>query len=393
MNARLLTRGGFIDKLGAGIYTFLPLGLRVMKKIENIIREEMSAIGGQEILMPALQPKANWLATGRWDNLDVLFKLNGADDKEYALGATHEEVIVPLFTKFISSYKDLPVSAYQIQTKFRNEKRAKSGLLRGRQFTMKDLYSFHADEKDLDGYYEKAAEAYWKIFSRVGIKEKTRFTLASGGTFAKYSHEFQTIADAGEDTIYVCKNCVLAINKEIKDETPVCPACKGSEFEIKKAIEVGNIFKLKTKYSAPFNLKFKDANGKDQMVIMGCYGIGVDRLMGTAVEISNDRHGIIWPRNIAPYFAHLIVLDIDDNEVKKYADTVYRALQKEKIEVLFDDRNLSAGAKFKDADLIGIPCRLTISARTGGKIEVKKRAKEEINLLSLNEVIELISGA
>lgn len=392
LNARLLTRAGFVDKLGAGIYTFLPLGLRVMEKIANIIREEMNAIGGQEILMPALQPKANWQVTGRWDELDVLFKLKSGDSKEYALGATHEEIVAPLLGKFISSYKDLPISVYQIQMKFRNEKRAKSGILRGRQFLMKDLYSFHADNNDLDAYYEKVKEAYWKIFERVGIKEKTYLTLASGGTFSKYSHEFQTIADAGEDTIYVCKNCALAINKEIKDETPACPACKRSEFETKKTIEVGNIFKLKTKYSAPFNLKFKDSDGKDQTVIMGCYGIGIDRLMGTAVEAHNDKNGIIWPRNIAPYFAHLIVIDINDKEIKKQADTVYETLLKAKIEVLFDDRNLSAGVKFKDSDLIGIPWRLAISARTGGRIEVKRRAEEKSGLFDLNNVINLMKG-
>jgi len=392
LNAQLLMRAGFVDKLSAGVYTMLPLGLRVMKKIENIIREEMNAIGGQEMLMPALQPKANWITTGRWDGFDVLFKLKGADDKEYALGATHEEVITPLFTKFISSYKDLPVAAYQIQTKFRNEKRAKSGLLRGRQFTMKDMYSFHSTEKDLDAYYEKAAEAYWKIFSRVGIKDKTHFTLASGGTFAKYSHEFQTITDAGEDIIYICKKCALAVNKEIKDETPKCPECGTSEFETKKAIEVGNIFKLKTRYSEPFNLRFKDAEGKEQVVAMGCYGIGLDRLMGTVVEVSNDKNGIIWPANIAPFLVHLIVLDIDDKEAKKQADEVYGALLKANIEVLYDDRDQSAGAKFKDSDLIGIPWRLVISARTAGKIEVKERASDEIKLLDLNGAVKLIRG-
>lgn len=391
MNAQLLTRAGFVDKLAAGVYTMLPLGLRVMKKIENIIREEMNAIGGQEILMPALQPKANWVTTGRWDGFDVLFKLKGADDKEYALGATHEEVITPLFTKFISSYKDLPVAAYQIQTKFRNEKRAKSGVLRGRQFTMKDLYSFHATEEDLDEYYEKARGAYWKIFSRVGIKEKTHFTLASGGTFAKYSHEFQTITDAGEDTIYVCKKCSLAINKEIKIETPNCPECGTSDFETKKAIEVGNIFKLGTRYTEPFNLKFRDVEGKEKLAVMGCYGIGLDRLMGTAVEISNDANGIIWHKNIAPFQAHLIGLDLDNENIRSTAEKLYKSLLNANIEVLYDDRGLSAGAKFKDSDLIGIPVRLVVSKKTGDKIEIKERAKEKTNLMNLSEVINRLN--
>jgi prolyl-tRNA synthetase len=391
-NARLLTRAGFIDKLSAGVYTFLPLGLRVMKKIENIIREEIDAIGGQEIMMPALHPKNIWDATGRWESLDVLFKLKGSDDKEYALGATHEEVIVPLLAKHILSYKDLPAYVYQIQVKFRNEKRAKSGILRGRQFLMKDLYSFHADEKDLDEYYEKAKEAYWKIFSRVGIKNKTYLTLASGGTFSKYSHEFQTITDAGEDIIYICQKCRLAINKEIlKDENPVCPECQNNDFEIKKSIEVGNIFKLGTNYSEPFDFKFRDSAGNAKNVIMGCYGIGLDRLMGTAVEASHDKNGIIWPENISPFRAHLIVLDAESSAAKKNAENLYGSLLKADIEVLYDDRNLSAGVKLKDSDLMGIPLRIVVSARTGDKFEVKKRAEREGALLDLDDVIKLTS--
>lgn len=394
LNAQLLTRAGFVDKLAAGIYTHLPLGLRVINKIGNIIRHEMNAAGAQEILMPALQPKANWQVTGRWDKLDVLFKLKGGDNKEYALGATHEEVIVPLLGKYIFSYKDLPVYIYQIQAKFRNEKRAKSGILRGRQFLMKDLYSFHADAKDLDNYYEKIKGAYWKIFDSAGIKEKTYLTLASGGTFSKYSHEFQTVTEAGEDTIYICKKCRLSINKEIlADINPVCPECQSEEFEVKKAIEVGNIFKLMEKYSAPFNLKFKDSDGKEKTVLMGCYGIGLDRLMGTAVEVSNDKNGIIWPKNIAPFSAHLVSLKSEDESVKRQAENIYHALQKAKIEVLYDDRNLSAGTKLKDSDLIGIPLRLVVSDRNKGKIEVKERVKKEINLLNLNEAIELIKGS
>lgn len=393
LNAQLLTRAGFIDKLAAGIYTHLPLGLRVINKIGNIIREEMNVVGGQEILMPALQPKANWQVTERWDELDVLFKLKGGDSKEYALGATHEEVVVPLLLKSISSYKDLPVSVYQIQTKFRNEKRVKSGILRGRQFLMKDMYSFHADEKDLSNYYEKLKVAYWNIFERVGIKKKTYLTLASGGTFSKYSHEFQTTTDAGEDLIYICKKCHLSINKEILEGVnPVCPECQSEEFEIKKAIEVGNIFKLNTKYSTPFNLRFKDRNGKEKIVIMGCYGIGLDRLMGTVVEVYNDKNGIIWPANIAPFRAHLILLKPDDAAVKKEAENIYEALQKASIEVLFDDRNLSAGMKFKDSDLIGIPFRLVVSDKNKGKIEVKRRVEEKSELLDLNNVIKLVSG-
>jgi len=391
LNAQLLTRAGFVDKLAAGIYTHLPLGLRVINKIGNIIREEINAIGGQEILMPSLQPKANWEVTGRWDDLDVLFKLKGDDKKEYALGATHEEVIVPLLGKFISSYKDLPKYVYQIQTKFRNEKRAKSGILRGRQFLMKDLYSFHVSNDDLDVYYEKAKEAYWKIFERTGIKEKTYLTLASGGTFSKYSHEFQTITEAGEDIIYICKKCHLSINKEIlADVNPVCPECQCEDFDVKKAIEVGNIFKLNTKYSAPFNLHFKDLDGKEKIPVMGCYGIGLDRLMGTVVEVCNDKNGIIWPASIAPYSVHLLCLENDNEEIRKNAENIYASLLKANIEVLYDDRNLSAGIKFKDSDLIGLPLRLVVSARSGKMVEAKRRDTEKADLISAASALNLV---
>lgn len=402
MNASLLLRAGFIDKLAAGIYTFLPLGLRVLNKIENIIREEINKAGGQEILMPALHPKENWQKTGRWESFDALFKLKGSNKKEYALGATHEEILVPLAKKHISSYKDLPCYIYQVQAKFRDEARAKSGLLRGRQFLMKDLYSFHADEKDLAGYYEKIKDVYWKIFERAGIKDKTYLTLASGGTFSKYSHEFQTVASAGEDTIYICEKCRLAVNKEIvKDENPVypvrnaisngvCPECQNDKLKAEKAIEVGNIFKLGAKYSAPFDLKFIDNAGKESAVVMGCYGIGLDRLMGTIVETNNDENGIIWPKNIAPYQVHLLLLSPQEKEIKEKADLIYNALLKSDIEVLYDDRNLSAGIKLKDSDLIGIPLRLVISGKTKEKIEVKGRAGKEAKLMSLKEAIAYV---
>ena len=359
INAILLTRGAFIDKLAAGIYTFLPLGLRVLRKIENIIREEMTAIGGQEILMPALQPKENWDKTDRWNHFDALLKLKAFGDKDFGLGPTHEEVVSPLAKKIVLSYKDLPLYLFQIQTKFRNEARAKSGLLRGREFSMKDLYSFHAAQEDLDNYYQQAIAAYFKIFERCGLK--TYLTAASGGAFSKYSHEFQTVSEAGEDTIFICQNCAnFAINKEIKNETPACPACGGMGFEEAKAIEVGNIFKLGTRFSEPFDLKFKKVNGQETLVIMGCYGIGPGRVMGTIVETHHDKRGIIWPESVAPFKAHLLALG-DDENVKKETDALYDKLNETGIEVLYDDRSLPAGAKFAEADLIGIPYRLVIS--------------------------------
>jgi len=388
VNAILLTRAGFIDKLAAGVYSYLPLGLCVLRQIENIIREEMLAMGGQEILMPVLHPRENWEKTGRWDSLDVLFKLKAVGDKDFALGPTHEEVVAPLAKKLVLSYKDLPLYLFQIQTKFRNEPRAKSGLLRTREFLMKDLYSFHTSEKDLDSYYQKMTAAYFKIFERCGLKEKTYLTLATGGTFSKYSHEFQTVCEAGEDTIYICQNCQnLAINAEIKNETPSCPACSGMEFEEAKAAEVGNIFKLGTKYAAPFELKFKDKDGSEKTVVMGCYGAGPSRIMGTIVEASHDKNGIIWPESVAPFKYHLLALG-EDAKIKKAADGLYEKLNEQGTEVLYDDRELAAGAKFAEADLIGIPYRLVISEKTLEKdsVEIKKRSEKETRFIKIADL-------
>jgi prolyl-tRNA synthetase len=383
LNAQLLAKGGFVDKLMAGVYSVLPLGLRVMKKIENIIREEMNAIGGQELYLPSLHPKENWEKTGRWETMDDLYKVKDASEREFALGSTHEEVISPLVKKYVSSYRDLPFAAYQIQNKFRMELRAKSGLLRGREFIMKDLYSFHLSQEDLDEYYEKAKQAYKNIFERVGIGEKTFVTFASGGSFSKYSHEFQTLASAGEDTIYICEKCNLAVNKEIKHETPKCPDCQRENFREEKAVEVGNIFKLGTKYSAPFGLSVKDEKGEDKMVVMGCYGIGLQRLLGTVVEVHHDEKGIVWPEATAPFQAHLISLGKDEEAGKIYED-----LKKQGIEVLFDDRDASAGEKFADADLIGIPNRVVVSGKSlkNGGVEIKKRPEPESRIISTDDL-------
>lgn len=387
-NAQALIRAGFVDKVSAGIYTFLPLGLKVLHKINGIIREEINAVGGQEILMPALNPKENWQKTGRWDDLDVLFKLSGSDDKEYALGATHEEIVTPLGQKFTLSYKDLPFAVYQIQTKFRNEKRAKAGLLRGREFVMKDLYSFHASEEDLKEYYEKVKEAYVRIYDRLGLGDLTYLTYAAGGTFAKYSHEFQTVCENGEDTIYVCPKCHLAINDEIIAEQSSCPKCGSTVLETKKAIEVGNIFELKTKYSHAFDFTFKDQAEKSQEVLMGCYGMGPSRILGTIVEVCHDDKGIVWPKNVAPFSVHLISLKQNEE-----AEKIYQKLQKENIEVLYDDRdNVSPGEKFADADLIGCPYRLVVSQKTlsENKVEFKSRVSETSELVEIEKISEFL---
>jgi prolyl-tRNA synthetase len=355
----------------------------VLNKIRHIIIEEMEAISGQEISMPALAPRENWQTTGRWDDLDILFKISGSDNKEYALNPTHEEMITPLAKKFIFSYRELPFAVFQIQTKFRNEKRAKAGLLRGREFLMKDLYSFHSSQEDLDSYYELATRAYYNIFERLGLGDKTYLTYASGGSFSKYSHEFQTLTESGEDLIYICDKCRVAVNKEIISEQSVCPQCGNKELRETKAVEVGNIFKLGTRFSAPFSLNFQAADGSKQNVIMGCYGIGLSRILGTVVEVCHDEKGIIWPESIAPFRVHLISLNKNDE-----AEKIYQSLLDSGVEVLFDDRDLSAGEKFADADLIGCPYRLVVSEKSlaQGGVELKRRSNKESEIIDLDKI-------
>ncbi|MFA5841535.1 MAG: aminoacyl--tRNA ligase-related protein [Candidatus Paceibacterota bacterium] len=394
-NAKLLIRGGFVDKLQAGVYTYLPLGLRVLKKIENIIREEMNAAGGEELLMPSLHPKENWEKTGRWDSMDDLYKVADSSGRENALGPTHEEVVVPLAKQFISSYKNLPAAVYQFQNKFRMELRAKSGILRGREFIMKDLYSFHKDGDDLKRYYDVMKTSYKTIFNRVGIGDKTYLTFASGGSFSKYSHEFQTLTPAGEDTVYVCDKCHLAINEEIISEQKTCPDCGSDNLRAEKAVEVGNIFELKTKYSKPFNLTYKDESGSERDVIMGCYGIGLGRLMGTVVEVLSDESGIIWPDSIAPFQTHLLLLADAEGKAKAEAQKLYEALTKLGVEVLYDDReDKSAGEKFADADLLGIPYRVVVSGKSlaSGGIEVKRRNDTTAKMSTADEFLRLLSA-
>ncbi|MDP3244518.1 MAG: aminoacyl--tRNA ligase-related protein [bacterium] len=399
VNAKLLLRAGFVDKEMAGVYTFLPLGLRVLRKIEQIIREEIQAIGGQEILMPALQPKETWQTTGRWDDFDALYKVQSHYDQQFALGPTHEEVVVPLVKKFIQSYKDLPAYLFQIQTKFRDEPRAKSGLLRGREFGMKDLYSFHANQEDLDAYYEKVKQAYLKIFARLGLE--VLVTEASGGTFSKLSHEFQLLNEAGEDTVFYCASlaesrraCGWAQNKEIATvkQGDKCPAC-GKKIQKGQAVEVGNIFKLNTKYSAPFDLKFKDKDGQDKIVIMGCYGIGSTRLMGSIVEAHHDEQGVIWPATVAPFAVIIIPLAGKDESkrVEQTAKKIYQDLQDAGIEVIYDDRmDARAGEKFAEADLLGMPWRVVVSEKTLAKdaVELKRRGEEKIKLVEIKDVVK-----
>jgi len=388
INAKLLVQGGFVQKEISGVYNYLPLGLRVLTKIQNIVREEMNKIGGQEILMPAMTSEENWVTTGR-NTMDVLFHLKGQGDTNLVLNPTHEEVVTPLAQKYLFSYRDLPISVYQIQNKFRNEARAKSGLLRGREFNMKDLYSFHTDEEDLNRYYEIVKKAYFKIYQRIGLGDITVLTFASGGAFSQFSHEFQTLNENGEDTIYLCEKCHVAVNKEIIDTQKTCPECGNEKLKTVKATEVGNIFKLRTKFSKAFNFFYLDKDGQKKIIEMGCYGFGPSRVMGTIVEIYHDNKGIIWPESIAPYQINLIGLDLFDEKIKKQAEEIYQKLLDKNIEVLFDDReDVTAGNKFADADLIGIPTRLVISKRSleNGGIESKKRNQDKSEIISVDSI-------
>lgn len=338
--------------------------------------------------MPTLQPKENWMKTGRWDTVDDLYKVKDSSGREMALGPTHEEVVVPLVRKFVQSYHDLPVYVYQFQNKFRMELRSKSGILRGREFMMKDFYSFHLTEENLLDYYEKMKSAYFNVFNRVGLKESTHLTFASGGSFSKYSHEFQTVTSAGEDIIYVCATCGMAINKEIKEETKECPQCKGVDFTTEKSIEVGNIFILKSKFSKPFDFMIKDKGGENKEILMGCYGIGLGRLMGTVVEVHHDDKGIIWPKEVAPFQVHLLSLKKNEE-----AEKIYHSLQEKNIEVLYDDRDISAGEKFADADLIGIPWRIVVSEKSlkEGGVEVKRRDEERGKIVTESELLSCLN--
>ena len=396
INADLLTRAGFIHKTMAGVYSYLPLGLVVLRKIENVVREEMNAIGGQEILMSSFSPKQSWVTTGRWDGFDALFKVPAAGDAEYGLNPTHEEIVTPLVKNFVQSYKDLPFGAYQIQTKFRNEPRAKSGVMRGREFLMKDLYSFHVDQEDLDDYYEVVHGAYDKIFERLGLSDKTYYTYASGGSFSEFSHEFQVVLPQGEDSIFVSteaekKGKRIAINKEICEAGATeCPETGAKDFREESASEAANIFKLGTKFSEPFDLQYTDVEGKQYPIPMGCYGIGVSRLMGIVVEALADDDGMRWPENLAPAAVHIVpIAKTEDDDAYKQAVALYKKLINAGTSAIIDDRfKVSVGAKLADADLIGCPKRVVISPKTldAEGAEVKDRMTGEVTMQAISSL-------
>lgn len=380
---QLLIRAGLIDKaLSSGIYSLLPLGWRVYKKIENIIREEMNRIKAQELFMPTLQPKKLWEETARWKNYEPpLFVIKDRHEKLLCLGPTHEEVVTDLVRRYTTSYKDFPLYLYHIQNKFRNEMRPTGGVLRTREFMMKDLYSFHTTAKDLDDYYLKVIEAYKKIFQRCGLTVKV--IEASGGAIGgEVTHEFNMLCPTGEDKVLYCPKCDFAANIEVYQEKK-CKQC-GSVLQEGRGIENGHVFKLGTKYSQAMKLEFIDKFGKKQLVWMGCYGIGLQRLLATIVEVYHDDRGIIWPKSVSPFEAYFI--NIGANGQKIYQDLSKNA------SILWDDReNVSPGQKFSDADLLGIPARLVISPKTGDKIEWKERDKKELQLLTFEEVIKKLS--
>lgn len=390
---KFLAQAGYIDQLVAGVYSLLPLGVRVQRKIENIIREEMVGVGAQEVSLPALQPKSLWEKTGRWKTIDPpLFTVKDRHHKELALAPTHEEVVTDLVRRFISSYKELPLSIFQIQTKFRNEMRSTGGLLRVREFLMKDLYSFHPSEADLDKFYEQVIAAYKRIYARCGLVIKA--AEASGGTIGgKVTHEFTCLAETGEDKVIYCQDCDWAANFELGGQVTSCPKC-GGPVKNSRGIEIGHIFKLGQKYAKDLDLSYIDQAGKKQFVWMGCYGIGIGRLLATVVEAHHDERGIIWPPNLSPFPIHLLTIpQKGEARVIEVGKHLYTLLEKAGLDVLFDDREeVSAGSKLKDADLIGIPVRLVVSQKSlgAGGVEFSRRDGKETEILPVEKLAKKI---
>lgn len=388
-NAQLLIRAGYVYKVMAGVYAYTPLGLRVLEKIKQIVREEMNALNSQELIMSSLQRKETWLETGRWSDevVDVWFKSKLQDGTDVGFGWTHEEPIIEMLRTYLKSYKDLPISVYQFQTKLRNELRAKSGIMRGREFVMKDMYSVHATKEALDAYYEKVIDAYKRCYERLGIGEDTYVTFASGGQFTKFSHEFQTVCDAGEDYIYLHRDKNIAINEEVIDEAIIELGIVRDELERVKTAEVGNIFNFGTQKSEEMNLVFTGDDGREHYGYLGSYGIGITRVMGVVVEKFADDKGLVWPVNLAPAQVYLVQIGGDESRVK--ADQLYEELMSQGIEVIYDDRDERPGAKFADSELMGIPYRVTVSDRNmvENKYEYTPRNTGETELLTHDELL------
>ena len=393
-NARLLIQAGYVYKEMAGVYAYLPLGIQVIENIKQIIRQELAAVRSNELIMTGLQRKDVWEKTGRWsdDLVDIWFKSKLKDGTEVGFGWSHEEPIVEMMHQYIQSYKDLPVSVYQFQTKLRNELRAKSGIMRGREFIMKDMYSFHSSATDLEGYYNSTIEAYNRIFERLGIGDDTYVTFASGGAFTKFSHEFQTICEAGEDTIYLHREKNIAINEEVIDEAITELGIRREELEMVKTAEVGNIFNFGTQKTDDMGLFYTDTEGKQQSLHIGSYGIGVTRVMGVIAEKLSDDRGIVWPESIAPFRVYLARLG-EDGLVSQVADSLYEKLQADGVTVLYDDSSKRPGEKLADADLIGLPHRIVVSAKTveAGQFEYKRRTSNQTEMLGYDELKKILT--
>ena len=382
-NAQLLIRAGFVHKEMAGVYAYLPLGFKVLENIKGIVREEMDAVGGQEMIMTSLQRKELWEVTDRWsdEKVDVWFKSTLKSGAEVGFGWSHEEPITDMMKNFINSYRDLPAYVYQFQTKLRNELRAKSGIMRGREFVMKDMYSYNLDEATHKAFYDSVIEAYLRIFNRVGLGDRTFLTFASGGAFTQFSHEFQTISDVGEDLVYLHREKKIAINKEVlTDEVLGQLGVTRDELEEVKSIEVGNIFNFGGIKSKELGLFYKNDADEEIPVHLGSYGIGITRLMGTIVEIFSDEKGIVWPEAVAPFKIHLVALGKPGDDVSKAADALYDELTKKGVSVLYDDREVRAGEKFADSDLMGMPTRIVVGKQSleKGTFEVVTRATGEV---------------
>lgn len=388
-NAQLLIRAGFVYKVMAGVYAYTPFGLKVLENIKQIVREEMNAVDGQELIMSSLQRKETWEGTGRWDDelVDIWFKSALKDGTEVGFGWSHEEAIIEMMKQYIKSYKDLPASVYQFQSKMRNELRAKSGIMRGREFIMKDMYSMHATAEDCDAYYDKVIEAYGRVFDRLGLGESTFMTFASGGAFTKFSHEFQTICTAGEDTLYVNDEQTVAVNEEVLDDATAELGIDKASLKPVVSAEVGNIFKFGTEKSQQMDFNFTGEDGKQHPVYLASYGIGVTRVMGVMVEKFADDKGIVWPEAVAPAKVYLVQIG---KESVALADELYDALQAKGIEVIYDDRDERPGPKFADAELMGIPYRITVSDRlmSESKYEFTSRAIGETMLLTRDELLD-----
>lgn len=393
-NAQLLIRAGYIYKVMAGVYAYTPLGLRVVENIKQIVREEMNAIGGQELIMTNLQPKEVWETTTRWsdDVVDIWFKTKLKDDTEVGLAWSHEEAILEMMRQFVSSYKDLPIYVYQFQTKLRNELRAKSGIMRGREFVMKDMYSLSVDEKQHEEFYQKTIDAYKKVFDRLGIGSDTYVTFASGGAFTQFSHEFQTICEAGEDVVYLDRSKNIAVNEEVLDDDNLSKlGLKREDLEKVKTAEVGNIFNFGTEKSKQMDITFATDTDERQPVFLGSYGIGITRIMGVIVEKFADEKGIVWPDSVAP--AKVYLVRIGDEAATEQADALYDELTGKGVTVLYDDRDVRPGEKFADSELIGIPYRVTVSDRliADNQFEFTQRKDGETQLLTHDDLLAKLS--